>query len=339
MAGNKGDLISASDFNDLVSKYERFWGDVNSSSTFADLDKSQHVYGWGQQAVEPTVNAITPIYAEDWNRLIAQINAGFYHTDDVVTVLMSLYDAGTPIYASEYQAVDTKIGSIDGVKFNCSLADVDGYALINSNNSEQWQETTETTVKYTWSTYNDARYFFNSGGEITFDMDAVGGTSGADDWQGVFDGCGTIVIDVQSVYNTNEANPGLTPIAGFYGITDTETLIFTITGYTNYATGDYGEYGGHGALYNTRKVNVYAWAEETTEFNVYFRVELVDDIDSGIVNTEITLNCGHATPAEMPEDTEMALPIGDYFKAGSYTYQFQQREIPAITVHIDWVEN
>lgn len=339
MAVNKGDLISASSFNSLVTQYDKFWSDTYTTSAWTDSDKSNHGYGWGQASVEPTVNAQTIIEAAQWNRLLAQVNAGLYHTDDDVSQLLTLYAPGTPIFQTAYNNVENTITAFDAIKFN-------GYAnamidLIHSNEGEQWEDYTDTIVKYTWPTYTDARYFFNSGGDITFDLDAEGGTSGYDAWNYAFNACGEIIFSADTMGITG-ATTRFVFVEGFYELTNTEQLLITVsigTGGGEYgAYGAYGGYGGYGG-YSSRRIQVYGWAEETTpggEFNVYFRVELIDEIESNFVDTEITLNCGHATPAETPDDLEILEPIGDYFTVDTYTYQFQERVAPEIAVHADW---
>ena len=58
--------------------------------------------------------------------------------------------------------------------------------------------TLTTIQKYTWSNYNDARHFLNSGGQIIVDLEAVGGTFGYNEWDYVFDQIDNVIISAKT---------------------------------------------------------------------------------------------------------------------------------------------
>jgi hypothetical protein len=350
MPYSQGDLITAAQFNELVDQYERYWGDIYSSSSFSDADNSNHRYGWGQVEsppylnTKPTVSQNSTIEYLAANRLATRLNAGLYHLDETYTLLPK-YAQGSKILASEYQTVENKIALIDDNKFGLnSFADLAPGEAITDNGGALWATTINAIIKFSFTDYTQARYFFNSGGKLTFNLSATSSVTPDEAWQLIFDQWGEMRLSADSVTNTGGVNNlnGFS-VGGFYDIPNTgdEVELFYAKARSlgmGYVYGGYCYYGVHSA-YSCRRVTLTARAEETTTFDIYIRVTLYEDVEEDTyVNTEIiTLEAGFITPSTTPTDDYINNTSGgDNFKAENYIHQFIEREEPTVYVYVDW---
>jgi len=354
----RGNEIEAEQFNDLVALYHTHWADDNPGLTFDELIADQsadninlHATGWGQHPVEPIVRGVeawghpaaNKIEVSHTNRLINQINAGLFHVDSTNFNLTSLtkYAAGSIVLYETYkEKIEVAINYLNSLSlyvdsvYGSELVLDDGVGLPYTENVE-WTTQTSATVKATFSSYQQARYFFNSGGRIVFDLNCLGN----DNWTRVFNNMGTTMVGAMNV----TAAGGWTGIwmGGVYitgTLGDPETVyIFSDHG------GDYGgEYGGvyggaYGGAYSSRRVYISVEADElpSGEFEVYFNVTLTDP-DGIPINMDITMSAGYLLPIDTPPDSILDSSLGAKFKTELYSYQFRERETPNLSIDKYW---
>lgn len=352
MPVSQGDLISAEQFNGLVNKYEKYWGDLYPTSSFSDADNTNHRYGWGQRTVEPTVNTSALIEAEQVNRLVSQINAGVFHTTNNLTEMLPHYDISARILSSEYQRIDTRITGLEPIKFNSSEYYTDQTIELDDVEANfLWSDAIAMKAKAKFVDYTAARYFFNSGGKISFDLSAFGGMVGLNEWQSLFNIVGEIKVGAVATFNDN-VNSGFSA-GGFYSCNDAEyTQIFmgAGTGGTGGAYGAYGSYGGYGGYggYSNKLIIIYGKVIENSDDTLDFilKVKLVDNVlnDDQRFDTTISLDVGLLFPTMAPED-----PSNTRVSTGTYSYQFGgyftpdiseppsiAKPIPEVTLHQVW---
>ena len=346
--GAPGTKILATDFNTLVSDYNLYWNDNHSSVLWTTADKTNHKNGWGQAAVEPTVTITDIITAEQTNRLIAQENSGLLHTG-LATLgtpadFITKYAVETVIPASAGVAIDAKTTLIGTNKFNLGAT----YGSLNlvvktTTDTTTWSDEVYCVFKNSFTNYNEARYFFNSGGQLTIDLDASGEVDADADvdlkWESIFDALGEVYIGAENCTNTGAtstpANP-VTSVGGFYSFND-----------YNWHTVCWIKGAVYNAQYNPteyvdREVRIEIKIDEPSSagnvFDVYVKVRLIDDLIDSVGNNTVVLeaNTGHKHAIEACTDAELSTSNGDPFKAGSYTYQFQERAVPTVTVADPW---
>lgn len=321
-----GDLITAVQFNELVTSYNKLWGDNVASAIFADIATNfdEHSHGWGQATAEPTVSPETIIETEHTNRLLAQMNAGLYHYDTTSSLIPHF---STTVIDASYITSTIEDNIVDmGLLANRFKSESD-IALLEASDdaSPSWDSTISSVAKASFTNYDEARYFFNSGGKLTIDLDSIDG-----DWDDIFTTTGQIIISALNIVNI--ATNAYTFPGGFYGITPDGLYkeLYTVTGYVT--AGDY-----YGSAYSNRSIKISLRGEEAIvggEFNVYIKVTLIDDETSGIINSQLNADYGYIS-----QNTTPVIPSGSndtYFIAGVHVYQFIQREVPIITVDTSW---
>ena len=351
-----GTVIDATHMTDLMNYYNEIWAggsysyDSDHSSTTDDRR-----FGWGQPTATLSPVPVTGqlITADIFNQAIAQVNAGQYHISDVpanLLIKMAIGDlikaTSAPLSPTQYNNVITKITNIENNKYAVDWSDWDKDRLV-SINTQAWDEDLSIVHKFSFTDYNEARHFFNSGGELTLELEMdPGGPPGNDVWRQVFnqfdsirigaENCRVVADNVYDILSTSTVNP-----KGFYnGIAfgqDFSTIldagVFKFAG----AQGEY-EYAYVYVYseYNSRRIQLQIKADEVGgTFNVYVRVNLIEDEDDTFAITQpIKLYSGWVNPTQAPT-------AGDgnesYMTANSGTiYRFAERTAPIITEETPW---
>lgn len=350
-----GSIITAAQFNELVSLYDAYW--KGGTYTYDEHHTSELVRrkGWGQPTVYQPVNPQTIITAEITNHLICQINAGLWHLEEELSQLQFKRDISTSVAATIYTQLENVYDNvIEPNKFNIdpSSKSVNTNIVATSNSSTPWQNDLYCEHKYTFASYDEARHFFNSGGEIIIDMSSTaGGTNNPSlVWNIFFDNLGIVRIGAESTTNDGDGdgdapfNNSLGP-KGFYHMNglSTYTDIYNIA-----ATGDgggdsygssYGSYLGGGIYSQRRFVIALKGVDTGTAFEVHVKIKLLEDPDDGdiFVNANIIAELGYSQPLDTPEPSESS--THDYFSPVSGTdYIFAERTAPLIAMTVTWTD-
>ena len=284
-----GDLITAVQFNELVTSYNKLWGDEYASANFADITTKfeEHSCGWGQASAEPTVAITDIITTEHTNQLLSQMNAGLYHYDETSALIphfsTTVIDASYITSTIEDKITDMSLATNRFKALDDAFTRTEKVIIVSDIATPTWTNTINSIGKAEFANYNEARYFFNAGGKIYITLDQDGVNSDARSWDSMFDTTG--VINVRAVDTVNEGSNVVAVTKGFYDITPNGayTEVFSVSGYV--AAGEYS-----GSAYSNRSIKVSLKADEVGgKFNVYIKVTLTDDVTSGTINAELTM--------------------------------------------------
>ena len=349
--------IKAAEWNELVRYYNEIWSDKISVPVF---DAAHHTdverrFGWGQTpaAYTPLVDNTQVILINHINQSVAQLNAGVVHQDDqAAPVTNSIKPQFADTYpmnlitATHYIGILDKIESLTTNKYLSDFNDLNLAEQV-STNTATWTDDLAVEHKFTFNTYSDARHFFNSGGELTFELSmAQGGSAGNMVWQELFDQFDSIRIGAETCkVVTDDAGQfdviGTSSIVpkGFYtginyngGVSQYTTVLDA--GVFRYAPGDTTHaYVFVHSEYNSRRIRIQLKAEEANnKFNIYARVILVEDADDTYdITQDITLTSGYSQPAN-------ATTRASDRTVNAVVYQFDERLAPTVTEHVGWTE-
>ena len=342
-----GNNITAAQFNELVDSYNKLWSDDYTTVLPSDTDKTTHIFGWGQTQVD-TVDPQTIITADHTNHLLSQINAGIWHITGNQTLLQPKRSASTAIsasvYTSIYNVISTTITTMkllinaDSVLLDTGLSSTDSAGLV-------WADDLQCTQMFEFSNYNEARYFFNSGGQITVDMSTSNGGSYTPSavWNAFFDNLGVVRIGATSTTNDGDGD-GDAPFnssvfRGFYNAVESvDTIIYDIAANDGGSlVGDTVDYGAYSSgEYSARRLQLSLRTEMVSgKFQVFLTITLIEDVDDeSPVNANIVCNLGYRLPLSTPTVTDSV--ASSYFTVDSISYVFAQRIAPTITEITAW---
>jgi hypothetical protein len=371
--------ITVSDLTLLMLYYQDIWNTPAGSFTFAthndaagpSHDSTNNGYndpnnlnrrvGWGQGGValvdsNDQIRTLTKndlITVTDLNQVIAQINAGFHHTEaDPNTANLIPFVANTDqkIPIAIYEAVITDIfnfidNNSNKYKLEPQHANLSP-AEETSTNTTNWSEDLYVVHKFEFNNYNEARYFFNAGGELTLTLDmAAGGTTGNQVWQQIFEQFDSIRIGAEkcrvvnddgqawNVASTSAVNGGFyTGLLYSASSPDFNTILDA--GVFAYVTSDVATVYLH-SEYNSRRIRLQLKGEESgSKFNLYVKVILVEDVDDTYdITQDITLESGYVQPGTIPVSFG---PNVSYMTVDGFIFQFRERTAPIITEDTAW---
>lgn len=217
--------------------------------------KTLHRYGWGQSGAVVPINggAQTLVYATDFNFLIDRMNIMLTRINSIEVITRAI--AGSIIYADDLGITESTLATdimnaapvggvgyyIDGL--DSSAASIN-YNVITTNRTAPWKKQIDGSISYTFSSYSDARYFFNTGGSVLLSpamVSTVGNETNAGylTWQPVFNNIGTVHLFHGSTALDNATLYGLHEGKGFYHLTTEWQLMFTSLAPTGFEGGEY----------------------------------------------------------------------------------------------------
>lgn len=280
-----GGLIEATDYNGFVASVNALWG-VGSSDS-----------GYGQTTTLATVSAAGTVTATQWSDLIARINSIRQHADNTTSGLSSPSAGNTITYLS---TMSSQISTATTNRLNNTG---DGNAVDSLGGTKTLSNATGFTTtrtqefSITFSSYNQMRYFFNTGGYVTITAanSSFSGNTKSTDWQSLATAFGTTIIRAQTsaksggsgTLSTNNTN------AGFYDLTASDTLV--LRQYSPTATGGY----------NTSYISSFARlnvAHASSPTVIYLKIvfqddaaDTFDDTVSGTARTDCTARASGVT--------------------------------------------
>jgi hypothetical protein len=222
MAG-QNTLILATDYNVIQSKIASVMGEGSGTK------------GYGQTIASSQVGQFAKITASQWNNLRSDILRARQHQTGQ-DMSSNLIVAGPNITISDSQrdallgmAVDAEnpvnyLVSPPPAPTEGGIADL----VPEQIRTQPWNGKITQTVTVSWPTADDARYFFNSGGNITFDSkffaSATAGPKGTS-WSTLLDNIGTIRFDYNRAYTDIPDPLTFTSPQGFYTLSTIPTII------------------------------------------------------------------------------------------------------------------
>ena len=230
--------IHASDFNSLVGTDPT----TDTNTINAVLGTGHGLYGLGQPPV-PTIPLPLPgldpeIVASDWGNLITAINNISSHQNTVVPVISAPSNV-TPTTIAYISTITTNLVKLYNNKNNAFAQGISQQYTATANGT--WKSTCSLISTISFSSGDNARYFFNAGGQISLNFSNSQYTNIDVLFQSLFQQVGTLIISAPSGSGTvsifgksfsgltQQAGSGsaiLLPTAGYYGLSNTPTEIF-----------------------------------------------------------------------------------------------------------------
>jgi len=364
MARVTGDLIAATHFNTVVDSFNELWQDPKSGGSIVvysydgnHTTDTQRRKGWGNSDMSAGATVSGIVLADHYNVLAAHINTAEYHRVDASYTSHTHVATGQDVLAADLDPLVAVINGYTvtptGTAFDLGAdATLTPQVVSVSNGGAQWgtgddpsvpatsntRGTLTSELTFTWANYTDARHFFNSGGKCILDLEAVGGTNGATEWDLAFDQIDSIYFGAKTTYRGGTNGIGA---KSFYELTTSYQQIFNAVGFDTSLYG--GNYAGQGSGYSTyggREVTVNAKLEEVSGSIVLtLQVILTEDPDDEFkVDCNITLYGGHKYAAISPNTSYMATSSGNKHKVGGVSYLFEDKstKAPAIAQGSAW---
>jgi len=280
MAYTAGDIITASDLNGFISVIDNVWG-VGYSTR-----------GYGQPNPLPLVTTGTIINGNSWANMLPRITTLGLHQLNVThpgIPLASAFNTGKLIETLNDGTPNTDLPSavsaIDTHRLTAHVNSVSSFSGITGTRNTSWGTSAspriihEVAVDFTSA--NAARYFFNSGGVISFTCSRSGGSSTPQNtnWGTLLQGLGTVRFNyLSTIVSGTGSGTGI----GYYGLTGN---------YLRIANASASGYGVHDFA-------IYAKTDAPGSINgsnggvVTFKIEFNNGYPSGgdVVNGTLTTN-------------------------------------------------
>jgi hypothetical protein len=206
-----GNSILASDYNSIQTTVANVLG-TGSGNT-----------GYGQAVSSSQVSIGNTITASQMQNLKSDLDKIAYHQNNAASTAPSVV-AGGSITASDWSTYNSQATSLSSARFTLSSSQAtttDGVTPTMSG----WNSTRTHAVQVTFASANDARYFFNAGGEIRI-VPSISGqsTTKGNAWNSIFTSVGTVKFG----YTATTAGVAGSSI-GWYDLTSTPQTILTYT--------------------------------------------------------------------------------------------------------------
>lgn len=313
MTYHNSGLIQASTYNTYAGIINSVYADTNAGSTVESLAD----YGYG---LSPTISTVTPgalVLASHWTALFSKIQALGTHQGTSVSPIPSSVSSGQLITAyNSYLTTQTLTDVISKLVANRMQCTAGQFSIITgptSPTSPSWGTSTGTKcLRYQFQidfgSWDNARYFFNTGGAINIFGSGSGSTSEDIFWAGMLSNMGTLKFNWHNTTPTS----GAASTMGFYNLTNTSyTKIFQKSPVSG------------GVAYSNSFIAVYGQLQSVpgTDGKVNIRVELVQN-DPGFTATSagtISFNVGLTQATNYPGPT-VTNTAGTFTTTSNYAY-------------------
>lgn len=221
MAIGSGNIILASDYNTIQTAVATILGTGSG-------DK-----GYGQAVSSSQVTTGSNVSASHMQNLKSDLDKISFHQSNVGSGVPSISVGGT-INASDWSSYSTSASTLDGTRFNIATEQATLTTGVNPSFST-WVGTRTHVVSVTFGSSEEARFFFNAGGEIRViptHSGHVSSTTKGGRWNNLF----SSVIGASGVRfraSTTIASGGTGSSYGWNNLTGTQTI------YTAVDTGTY----------------------------------------------------------------------------------------------------
>lgn len=255
-AGNK---VSAADYNYVRNRVLNILGTGSGDS------------GYGQTpfSTSRTGNSSSDkVRDADWDNLRLDIQRIANHQGTSITTLTDV-SRGQKVTSAPLVVYDSVYNTLLSNRLNIAVGQYSDELMTSSSRSAGWNGTISHYFNINFGSYDNARYFFNAGGNIrikpTFSR-ADNSTLNLD-WQALIDGVPTIILNYQRFF-ADAVGGTIIDSRGFYnGLPSSNTQIYTrtgglVSGSSTYAVNDY-------------TVRVYGNAASPSI--IYFECEFKDD--------------------------------------------------------------
>jgi len=166
-----GDIIDRDDYNSIQTIVARVLG-TGSSNT-----------GYGQPVLSSPVSAGQKVTIQEWDDLRNDIINVYRHQNGTIPSLPSAVEAQKIRYNtsnSVWNKFLTEIQSLDSTRFTVGSQQFTTTNYGTQTRTTLWREKCTCLITLEWSTAEQARHYFNSGGSFSFLSSRTGGTTGSD---------------------------------------------------------------------------------------------------------------------------------------------------------------
>ena len=238
-----GQKISQEYFNSLIDSVNELYGDTHAGegpSSSPDVQDAIR-WGWGGDNVDQ-VSQGDKVTASLTNELVHRINISTLRTNSTDQELV-VVARGDNITADFFNTATDLLDGARNLRNTVDPAFTELSTIGNYPSSTEWTNQFEIELDYDFGSYEDARYFFNAGGDLRFSFSLTGGYSaGYSTWCFIFDDMGTVKLDVGTAVSLNDR--GISQDIGLSELTNTYQLLYTSPAGQN-GSGCYGGYGGY----------------------------------------------------------------------------------------------
>jgi hypothetical protein len=219
MAAGTGLIIEAVDYNTIRTKIISIMGIGAGQS------------GYGQTLLSSPVAFGNTVTKAQWDNLRFDIFNARLHQDGLSPTIVTAisgqpvrYGAGHPNNQYNTQA-DTAVAN----KFNIGTGQFVIESATSATRTTAWNSSLTATVTVTFSTAEQARYFFNSGSKIRCASSRTGGTASPQNssWSNILDSAGTVAFG------------GNTLGLNFYNLTASYQTFFNLSSSAPYTANQY----------------------------------------------------------------------------------------------------
>jgi hypothetical protein len=224
MAILSGSKIEAADYNNMQSKVANVLGTGAGNK------------GYGQTVLSRPVSKTNTITAAQLQNLKTDLNKIKFHQNNIATAVPSVV-ANTLIKADDWIVYDTEATNLENARFTISSDVSQATKVINLQRAyTTWNGQQTHNVIVDFGSPDAGRYFFNAGGEIFLEPSHSGNTlpKGAN-WAALY----ASFVPVRVAHSTTTARAGTNTNIGWYGLTSTDQIIFTIAATGTYAGNNY----------------------------------------------------------------------------------------------------
>jgi len=227
------DRIDASDYNTFVGNAVVGISTANTLNTVWGIGSGRSGYG---QAAVPQVAQFATVQATDWANLINRTSSAASHQGTAITALTAPVSGTRIDYLS---ALSTNLTSIFTSRNNAAAQGATPVVSAITNNTI-WSSALTFTHIITFQSADQARYFFNAGGQIRLQFEHPTGTGVNALFSSLATACGTVVLSAPTSGTVTIAGisfNGVTkiggsgsattsPNVGYYGLTTTNQEVF-----------------------------------------------------------------------------------------------------------------
>lgn len=242
-----GQTIAAGDYTNFrgtISPSTAYPSDIAAENRIAALiGVGYGTRGYGQTStVLPEVVSGGPITASDWNSLFGAIDTINTHTGSGLTI-PSAVASGEAIQAFDGSLgrpnLATIISTLDSNRLSSAVGEMALTSKLTSTRTTPWTTTVNHEFTVGFDDENEARYFFNSGGQVYISASKSTVTSNAlnNAITQMLSDIGTIKFSANSTTYTGTG--GSASAIGYYQLTGTYQQVFFHSGPVGYSAPDY----------------------------------------------------------------------------------------------------
>ena len=304
MTYTTGGLIQAADYNRFVQGGAAVDHNVANVNTIWGVGFGDR--GYGQTGELATVPATSVVTATQWATLFARLNLIQTHQTNSNTNITSPVAGATISYINTLQTL------VDTVYSNRAITGIQGTDSPVSTTTHVWNVATPTTFQivrtFTFADPDQARYFFNAGGQLSLAFnatDALANLKGANWVSFLNTRLASFVIAGKSSRRTGTGGTVTSqlPAVGYWGLTTTDQTLLAVTS------------GSSTGVYDSNSISIKAKTNGLRGSNgdngtiITVTIDFNDvDADLGTGNN-INLSIGVNSTARRPETTALPTAI------------------------------